>query len=748
MSQKDDSARVATGAKRVAGALGLALAAASIAGVTAPAALAQTAPSVESANSDEIVVTAQRREERLQDVPISITALGTEALSDAHITNINELRGTVPGLSVSSGAQFGGSGVFSMRGVSGQLVALGASGGTAFYLDGVYLPGTLASVFSLDDVERVEVLRGPQGTLYGRNSTGGAINVITREPSDTLTGGIDASYGDYNNTRVAGSISGPLGGGFSGGFAGTVENRDSFYTNVVTGVEGQEHEDHNARASLRWENEAGTFDARLSAYYAEATGADYFKRFALGALNYGTAGGGLFTNAVDTYESEIPRSAELREIVNQGGGLVMNYELSPQWTLTSITGFHKLNGDFVFDNDATAVAFAIALSQNETESFSQEFRGVFTGERLRAAVGANLYHEDGSFASSINILPLANLASTSFHEPYSTSTLDAYAAFAQIEYDATDRLTLIVGGRYNYETRDYTIDLTGAIPAPPPGSSVAGNDSEGKFLPSIGVNYDVSEDVLLYAKVSEGYLSPGFNYYAGNPPPAVFTAESVLFDAEDLWAYEVGLKSQYFDRQVTLNLAAFYSDYSDIQVRTVFGAGQAVTNNAEAATIMGVDAEVSWNVTDALTISANATYQEATFDKFCEPTGITTGSCPVGSSDRSGNDLPFAPSWVTGVRADYSAPITSALTLNTNLSYSYQSGEHFTTANLPLVANDGWTRIDARVGLQLESGPEFYIYGRNLADERFIGVSAAIGGNSTGALNDPRTYGAGVRYHF
>lgn len=190
---------------------------------------------VAAVQDGEIVVTAQRREQRLQEVPLAISAIGAEQLSDRGVTDISAITAVVPSVSITGNAGNGGFKLLSIRGLSGQAVPIGQSQTVAVYLDGEYLPRPDAAFFSLDDIERLEVLRGPQGTLYGRNSTAGAINIITRMPGDRLEGGIDASYGNFDHVLVKGSLSGPLGGGFSAGISGSFEQRDGFFTNSVTG---------------------------------------------------------------------------------------------------------------------------------------------------------------------------------------------------------------------------------------------------------------------------------------------------------------------------------------------------------------------------------------------------------------------------------------------------------------------------------------------------------------------------------
>lgn len=723
-------------------------------------AFAQSNATDNAANADkaaadtEIIVTAQRREQRLQDVPLAISAVGSEQLADRGVTDISAMSSVVPSLSISGNAGNGGFRLLSIRGLSGQAVPIGQSQTVAVYLDGEYLPKPDAAFFALDDIERLEVLRGPQGTLYGRNATGGAINIITRMPGDQLQGGIDASYGNFNHLLIKGSLNGPLGAGFSAGISGSYEKRDGFFTNSVTGHRVDDAENHTIRGKLRYVSPDNSFNALLSADTSRMDGP------AFTAHNIHAFPSTAFVGVPDPSVVNIDAATEALTFLRQksdGGALTMNLAASDNIDLTSVTTYRKFFLDLAYDLDMSAVPSLVSKQFGENKVFSQEVRGVVKGDRITLTVGANYYrdHQFFNFATASN--------GTNVNQPYTSprvdSKLEAVGVFGQIEFKITPELTLTGGLRWNSETTNYIVDYTqstGATGAVVAGNYLTGKVSDHAFIPSGGIDYKVSSDVLIYAKVSKGYQAPGFN---GFPGPTATIATS--FNAERLTAYEVGVKSQFWDRRATFNLAGFYYDYKDLQVRNTLGPGRIETTNAGLATIKGIEAELSVRPTDGLTVSGNLTWLDAHYDNFCEIALISGNTVAngnpactdaVGSAgfQRAGNKLTNAPEWQGSVAVNYVAPIGGAGDLRMNVSYSFFSSQSYTPSNEPALSSGNVSRLDARIGFMLAgNGPELYVYGKNLTDERF--TDYGLRGLAQVALvhtSDPRTYGVGVRYRF
>jgi iron complex outermembrane receptor protein len=697
-----------------------------------------TSAAPQSLALEEVVVTAQRRQERLQEVPISISAVDAEALSNHTIVDISELRYVVPGLTISYSAGINASNLIAIRGVSGLPSPIGTSQATAVYLDGVYLSRPNAAFFSLDDVERVEVLRGPQGTLYGRNATAGAINIITRLPGDTLRGGANVSYGNFNTVQARGSISGPLAEGFSAGLSGSYDEHDGYFENTVTGNDFGDRKSYTVRGTTRYVNSDESLSAVVSADYSKSDRQDAFRNVYAGPVYVGI--GDPDKIAIDAVSEGLAGS-----YTKSGGvALTINYSVNDSVDLVSVTSYREVEASDNYDLDGTPAPAIFTRSFNTSDTFNQELRAVYSTDRLHVTAGANYFTEDATYALAPFGPPRATYALTA---PANTSDLAAYAIFGQIEYDVTPTVTLVGGLRYNSEQRDFVVDYTGA---PIPGRRTTGRIDDDVVIPSGGVNWQLSPDVLVYGKVSRGYQAPGFNAQPG----AAATVPNT-FDAEEMTAYEMGIKSQFVDRRVTLNAAGFWYDYSDLQVRNTIGLGLTSISNAGAATVEGVELTLSGLVTDSLTLSGQVTYLNAEYDDFCEAIsgGTPLNGDPLCSTptyaDRSGNRLNLAPEWSGGVSLDYRTRVADAGELSFNLGYAWEDTSYFTAANEAIVSTGGWERMDGRVGFALNDGLEVYLYGKNLTDERYVGL--ALRGLPTLApslVSDPRTYGLGVRYRF
>ncbi len=692
-----------------------------------------------SEDEGDIVVTAQRRVERLQDVPIAITALNAETLEDRSIDSVEDLQGAVPGLSISGFAGVNSTNLVSIRGVAGQPVPIGASQATAVYLDGVFLAKPDAAFFALEDVARIEVLRGPQGTLYGRNATAGAINIITRTPSDVLEGGIDVTYGNFNAINAGAYISGPLGAGFTGSVSANYSSRDGYYRNTPTGNRVGETDSLTGRVRLRYDSGNG-FDATLAADYTTRDSVDLFTPATL------VAGNVLFnTETVSTNIENLITS----QLETGGIALTVNVAVTDNFTFTSVSSARTFDFFTIYDIDATTNTSIQPIFTNGIDTFTQEVRGVYTGNRLRFTIGANYYREEGDVRLRVNPIAYTKAQLRLDSRPYAQNHLQAMAAFGQFEFDLTDTLTAIAGIRANYETRDFSIDYsTAGTPGQFP--PIIGNVHDTAFLPSFGLNFEPTNDLLFYAKVSRGYQSPGFAYQPGAGGPLN------TFGAETLWAYEVGAKTQFLDRRVTFNAAGFYYDYSGIQLRRLISSLVSRIENVGSARVTGVEAELIVVPVQGLTLSGQVTYSKAIYTDFCE--GITAGTpqnadpqcvgTPAPTADRSGNALNQAPRWSGGIFANYTTPLGSGLRLNLNAGYSWESNSYFTAANEAQVATGGWHRLDARAGLEFANGLEAYIFGRNITDDRHIVMAFRFGAAISAVVSDPATYGVGLRYRF
>ena len=698
-----------------------------------------TVPAAEetSDSSDEILVTAQRREESVQDVPIAISALGAKALEERGIVSLTDLEGVVPGLDISGSSGSNGTNLIAIRGIVGQPIALGASQPTPVYLDGVFLPKPDGALFGLEDVERIEVLRGPQGTLYGRNATAGAINIITKSPSHQLSGRLNASYGNFNTVNVGGYVMGGITNNLAASLSGSYNRYDGYYEHAATGNRVGGSYSWTLRGKLRYDD--GTIRATLIGDISRKRIQDIWQ---LSTLD--PAGNVQFDTSRVSFN--VPEDQVRTKIRSGGVSLTVDVDASDDITITSISSYRSFHHFYSYDLDASNDTLAHTLGMTEFESWAQEVRASYSNGPFRLTVGGNVYIEHGKNWRQSNPSTFTEALLRADPRPLSTSDLTALAAFAQAEYDIVPNLTLVAGIRLNDEKRHYSVDYSTQGPFP----VVQGVVKDTAVLPAVGLNFKPSPDVLIYGKISQGYQAPGF---ANAPGPGI----NNTFGPEKLWAYEVGLKADLLDRKLTFNAAAFYYKYTDLQVRQFVSPSVAQVVNAGEASVKGVEVDVALRPMRGLTISAQVSYSEGIFTQFCE--SINTSTAPQGndplcvgtpglSADRAGNSLSQAPRWSGGASVVYSIPLGDSRVAKLSGSYAAASNSYFQPNNSALVSTGGWYRIDARAELEFAPGFSVYVFGRNLTDKRYVTNGFYFRGSGLVTLNEPRTYGVGLLAYF
>ncbi len=697
--------------------------------IAVQATAAQDAPA-QSSLLEEVVVTAQKRSENLQSTPIALSALTDTLLEERSINTLEDMTGLVPGLVIGGKAGYAGLNPLSIRGVSGQAIPIGAEEAVGMYLDGVYLPRSDAAFFSLIDVERIEVLRGPQGTLYGRNSTAGAVNVITQTPESQLTAKVDASYGRFDEYSVKGYVSGPLSSQVAASLSAVKSGHDGYFENAVTGNDVGDTDDVTVRGKLRYASGEDVFTGVLAFDYTRLEGADFYQNQRDPVQNVFTGIGD--PSVVESNWEDVANSWRK----SYGPALTLNYSLNDKLTLTSISSYRVFEARSYYDTTGGVYTGFVLHTQgfNRMKTISEELRLGYTGDRLKLTVGANYYHEDNEFWL-VNTAVDLPYASTSPKGPHDTMDTTAYAVFGQVDYEVLPRLTLVAGGRLNYEKRDF-VQSYDPIASDPVFRSSTGDLSDTEFVPKLAVNFQATPDIFLYASASKGYQAGGFNPSSGR----LRQAES--FKPEDLTAYEVGAKTELFERRVRLNSAAFYYDYKDMQVRQTLGPGLATINNAGAATIYGAELEATVVVGGGVTLGGFVNHLDSEYEELIE----LVGGVPI---DRSGNRLNRAPSWQYGVHVDYTHEWRAGLRLNANASYYHESKSYYDASNSPFVANDGWETVDARLAVSHANGIEVYVFGKNLTDDRYIAHVIPVPPNYYAAyVNAPRRYGIGMKYSF
>lgn len=679
-----------------------------------------------------VVVTASRREESLQDIPIAVSAYDGDALQDSQIDSLADLASTTPNVQI-SGAYTNGN--ISIRGIGNAQVNAGAESGVAVHVDGAYLAQPLLTLSTFLDVERVEILRGPQGTLFGRNATGGAINIIPNKPTDELEYGFNASIGiDPDEFRSAAYVSGPLNN------AGTVLGRAAYQQTQNKGftrneaLTGPDYLDDQStfatRGQLEWQPDTN-FSSRLAVDYQSAADngpAAYFIGTPDPAQPLPGALVGLPTGSPEdrvTYANVGNREIEAfgltsTSVWSTGAG-----------DLKALLYYNTSDLEILQDGDGTEADWSSTSFKNSGHEYFGEL--IFTSNPDRAfsyVLGANYFFEsleqDVSvpIGLSIGFLPLpVNLGG----DIGTTS----YAVFASGNLDLTDSFQIFGGVRYTNDEKDIS-EYNNFV------GTLVQNDSWGEVTYEVGASYDFTPNVSSYLKYNTGFKGGG--YSAGALSPA--------FDPETNSNIEAGLKGVYFDGTLQANLAAFHMEYEDLQVNQVVGVLSAVTN-AAGATIEGVEAEFVFAPTDNLRILASAALLDATFDEFDTADSARPS---LGTLDLSGNRLPSAPESNGSLGVYYDMPFADG-DVTWGARYDWKSKQYFSEFNIPVSSQDAVGTLD--LSLKYTTTDDRWtanIYALNVTDETIatnvIVVSSLIGSLGLAQYEPGRQIGASIGYRF
>jgi len=686
---------------------------------------------------EEIVVTARKKSENMQSVPLAISALSGAQIERAGIDSFDQILSTIPNASQSGGISGGLQGLISIRGISTLVRFVGLETGVGFYVDGVYTGRPENFNQDLIDIERVEVLRGPQGAVFGKNTIAGAINIITRQPSDDFSASLEAQYGNYDHIRVRGNVSGPiipekLAASLSAGYV----KRDGFVKN--TSGTGPDLD----TADL------ATFRGKIKFTPSESA------EFLLSADALIDRGDPSFFEVSDVAFVDDPSEAT-PFTVNQdqpnfldrdiyGLSLTSNIDVG-DGTWTTVLGYRDSSFDAGLDDDKVPVRFFVDFFSSDTNFFSAETRysGNFN-DQINYLVGAYYFSQNadnisnfalGDFLTGVpGVEPPINL----------TSSVDteSIAFFFNTDIALTERLSLELGGRYVSEKKDAfhnQDDQTGIFGSTDFIASRRDND----FAPSAALSYEVSEDVTTYLRFSQGFKSAGFN-----TDFIVAGASNLEVEPELATSYEVGLKSDLIDNRLRLNLATFYTQYDNLQLSQIVGGGVSL-NNASSAEIYGFEAEFTAVVSEHFDLTGSLGYLDATYEDFtgCPAPGAETGPT---SSNCSGNSLNLAPKWTATLNAQYSHPVSDTMDLVFRADWNYRSQVFFEPQNSQRLSGEGRNILNVRAGLVQDTW-EVFAWANNITDEVYVNFAddrSAIFVNTTQAFGTPRTYGITLRLKF
>ena len=707
-------------------------------------------------NIGDIVVTARRREESLLDVPIAISAFTGAQLEAQGALDITDLANVAPSVTLEVSRGTNNTLTAFIRGVGQQDPVAGFEGGVGLYLDDVYLNRPQAAVLDIYDVERIEVLRGPQGTLYGRNTIGGAIKYVTRRLGDDPTARVRASYGTYDQADLVVSASAPVtsDGTVKIGVAGARLSRGGFGENLVTGRDNYNKDVWAARGTLQIEP-SSEFFLRLSG--------DYTKD------NSNPRGGhriipGLATGAPvlrDVFDTRAGLVDPKQEVESYGGSLFAEAKPTEWLTFRSITGYRRDDSATPIDFDSLPAVDVDVPAFYNNKQFSQELQALVDFGGFNGLLG--FYYLDAE-ARTVFDVRLPNRVTALTQGNVKTDTA---AVFGDFTYDFSEQFSLSVGGRYTWDNRTSAIFRALYIgPSPAFGGTGAplalqsdfrGRAEFDKFTPRASISFKPTPDHTLYGSYSQGFKGGSFD------PRGVSTAapdtnrdgvrsrqeifDFLSFDPETVDSFEIGYKASLFDRRVNLALAAFHSKYKDVQVPGSVGTtlnGQqtfiGVTTNAGRAEIDGFEAEVNATLFDdltgngdRLTFAGSFSYLDARYKRFIDARGID-----VADRRRFQNTPKYTFSQTLG----YSLPVGEG-SVDASATLSYRGASQQFELRTPGLDQPAFGLLDANVVWNLDERFSFGVHGRNLLDKEYIvsGYSFLSQNPDTGNFNRNATTG-------
>lgn len=682
----------------------------------------------ETDTTDDIVVTANRRAERLQDVPISVTAFEGDYLRENSITNGIDIVARVPGLQVSGGGG-GTTNGFNIRGVTQNAFAASLESPIAVYLDDSYLSVNTIINLSLFDIERVEVLRGPQGTLFGRNATGGMVRYVTSRPSNTPEGFVSLELGEDARIRVEIAVSGPVSDTVSARISGVYNYNNGLIKNDIGpdtmqvkdfAVRGQvliqpnEDLDVLLKAQYSYEDDVKGGYSHVAAlagnYLSDPNATDFF--------GYRDADGDPYTGSFDFDGFKKAKVIDLTANIDWSMG---------DFILSSVTNFQDISDSYGEDSDVSPLSVYHYVKYNEVQQFTQEFRVAYESERLKALVGAYYLVIDGSYGTDqTGLLFFGPAAEVATADQKTTS----YAVFAQADVEVAKDITVVLGGRYSHDKKDFVYNSTNLFDFFQPGPVTVDKEySDGDISFKAQLNYRPNNDWLIYAGVNRGIKSGGLNFPLFPQDPALFD-----FEGETLTAYEAGFKSTLAPG-TTLNVSAFYYDYKGYQAFSFDGLAARVINvNAK---LYGGEVELNSSPVDGLDLNFGMSFLSN-----------KVRDVPLAVSDGT-EKAAFSPKWTVNGLVKYSWDAFGG-SVSAQLDGNWRSSVNFNLVPTPVLQEPGYALFNARIGYQTaDKNWSVAAFVKNLTDKyyRFYSFDTSP---DFGSLEDvpgiPRWFGVSASY--
>ena len=685
---------------------------------------------------EEIVVSAAKTgPTRLQETPMAVTAFDADQLAKSGVSDIKDLVEFVPGLNI---AQAQVNAQISIRGIGSSNIYAGSDPDVTMQIDGVYIARPAAQFADFVDIDRIEVLRGPQGTLYGRNAVGGTINIISRAPDDDFQAEEVLTAGNYGTVQEQGYVSGPLiADRLQGSLSVNYLRHDAYIQNIVPG--GHDIDTGNEggfRGQLRYEP---TEEVVATTRFDLSLLGEYFPSYTTTLAP--VPGAPLQNSVVGDYHKVAINTPQYTD--NKSGGVSedIRWAINPNMDLTSITAARFSNYNLTKDNDGTELNTSAGIQVDRERSGQQEFDLNTRYDAFEAVSGIFLFteHDPAQFQT---ITP----ASQTVYLP--TTNTRSGAIFAQGTYHLTSELGLTAGLRYTDEEKTGYWDYRKyAQPAGTVLGSFNPDSNEQHYhatTPKFGIDWQAMPDMLLYVSATEGYKSGGMNYVATS-----IAAET--FAPEKIWSYELGAKTDWFERRLRLNVSAFKYDYSNLQVQALLQPGLATITNAASANVKGVEVELSAKPIPSLTLAADWSLLDARYSDFprssvpAPATPFLAGSplynAALGTYNAAGNYLNNAPPQSLALSAEFSHRLTGGASAFVRGESYWQEKVYFDPTNVNIYSQDAYWLFNASLGYVSSDGLwHAELFGKNLLNKEYLIVISTVA-TAGGAPGPPRTFG-------
>lgn len=691
---------------------------------------------------DAITVSARKREESLQEVPVAVTAFTADGLDKLNVEDLSDLGAFVPNLTVYAARGSSSTLTAYIRAVGQSDPLWGVDPGVGLYLDDVYVARPQGALLDVFDVERIEVLRGPQGSLYGKNTIGGAIKYVSSALEEEFYGRGSVTIGNYSQLDAKASVNLPLGGGWASRIAVASLSRDGYGKNIVTGQDVSDKEILAARATLGYLG-SPDFTAKFTVdWMDDQSGVRGAKMLAPNNNVVIPVAGIAPLDHRFNVRNGMPN---INDTSMKGASATLSWNIGDAWVLKSVTAYRESDTETNIDFDTLPNTVADVKAFYSDDQLSQEFQLNYdAGGKVRGVAG--LYWFTGSAGGQV----LNNFYGLSFGDTQGVVDTDSVAVYGEFTWDFAERWALTLGGRYTDEKKTadvYNIGYTDASFTRPSGAVAADFEdsvSFQNFSPKVSVDFKVSDEILLYALASRGFKSGGFNIRA----QATAVPRSRLpFDDETVTTFEVGAKNAFLDNRLFLNVAYFDSDYKDIQLSVftaVPGSNPPVFfgdfTNAGKGSVEGVELEYQALLSPSFTLQGNFAWLDAKYDEFI------TNEANVADSQKFTN----APDFSAAITGLHTIQLAGGGSFTSRVSYSYQSEVYPTTDLSEAIRQPGYGLVSAGLIWQTAGAWRFALEGSNLADKEYrtTGYNIPALGVLTGFYGAPRTYSLTATYDF